>query len=221
MNVSAEFGLKINRSKTSAMAVHGTGAIEIDGEEIERVEKMKFLGSYLTIDGDSTADIRTRIGMAKSIASNMGEVWKSSEMNVRLKVRLAKALIWSVALYACETWTLRKQEEKMIQAFEMWLWRRVLRISWTERRTNEWVRKRFGATEEQGLVREVKRRKMRKYRHWKRRGESLVLTSVEGEAEGRGRRGRRRMEWISNILTSEGTVQEAHRNAMERRPTAP
>ena len=221
MNVSAEFGLKINRSKTSAMAVHGTGAIEIDGEEIERVEKMKFLGSYVTPDGDSTADIKSRIGMAKSITSNMSDVWKSSDMNVRLKVRLAKALIWSVALYACETWTLRKQEEKMIQAFEMWLWRRVLRVSWTERRTNEWVRERVGVREEHGLLREVKRRKMRKYRHWKRRGESLVLASVEGEAEGRGRRGRRRMEWMTNILTSEGTVQEAHRNARERRPTAP
>ena len=89
MNVSAEFGLKINRSKTSAMAVHGTGAIEIDGEEIERVERMKFLRLYVTPDGDSSADIRTRNGMTTSIASNMGEVWKSSEMNVKLKVRLA------------------------------------------------------------------------------------------------------------------------------------
>ena len=219
-SVSSDFGLQINRSKTSAMTVHGEGEMEIEGEEITKVEKMKFLGSYVTPDGDSTTDIKSRIGMAKAITSNMADVWKSTELNLKLKVRLAKALVWSVALYACETWTLRKQEERMIEVFEMWLWRRVLRVSWTERRTNEWVRERVGVREEHGLLREVRRRKIRKYRHWKRRGESLVMASVEGEAEGRGRRGRRRMEWMSNIVASEGTVEVAHKNARERRPTA-
>ena len=80
-------------------------------------------------------------------------------------------------------------------------------------------RERVGVRKEHGLLREVRRRKIRKCRHWKRRGESLVMASVEGEAEGRGRRGRRRMEWMSNIVASEGTVEVAHKNARERRPT--
>jgi len=70
----------------------------------------------------------------------MAEVWKSIELSTGLKVTLATALIWSVALYACETWTIRKQEEKTIEALEMWIWRRIMRVSWTERKTNEWVR---------------------------------------------------------------------------------
>ena len=117
----------------------------------------------------------------------MSEVWKAKDLNIRLKVRMAKALVWSVALYACETWTIKKQEEKMINAFEMWLWRRILRVSWTERRTNEWVREKVGVSEQLGMLREVRRRKIRKYSHWKRRGESMVLASIEGETQGNPR----------------------------------
>ena len=127
-SISKEVGLNINKSKTSAMTVHGEGDVQMEGEKIDQVEKFKFLGSYITPTGDSTCDIKSRIGQAKTATINMAEVWGSRDLNTRNKVRLAKALIWSVALYACETWTIRKQEEKMIEAFEMWLWRRVLKV---------------------------------------------------------------------------------------------
>ena len=107
----------------------------------------------------------------------------------------------------------------MIEAMELWLWRRVLRVKWTERRTNAWVRQQVGVSEEDGMLRAVKLRKIRKYGHWKRRGDSIVLATIEGETEGKGRRGRRRMEWMDNIKTWEGGVEQAHRNARERRPT--
>ena len=113
------------------------GQAELEQQKIEKVDKFKYLGSYISSQGGSTTDIKARIGMAKSVTSNLLEIWKSKELSVNFKVRLAKSLVWSVALYACESWTLRKQEEKMIKVFEMWLWRRVLRIGWTERKTNE------------------------------------------------------------------------------------
>ena len=107
----------------------------------------------------------------------------------------------------------------MLDAFEMWLWRRVLRISWSERRTNEWVRDQVGQ-EERCLFKEVKKRKIRKYRHWKRRGDSMVLATIEGETEARCRRGRRRREWVDNIITWEEGIENARRNAWERMSTA-
>ena len=218
--VSKEVGLNISKAKTSSMSVPGTRAVQVGGETIETVHKAKFLGSQVTDEGDSTADIKSRIGQAKSVANSMAETWKSQELSRPFKVRLAKALVWTVALYACETWTLRKQEETMINAFEMWLWRRVLRTKWTERRTNQWVRDQVGVSVEHGMLQEVKKRKIRKYGHWKRRGESLVLATIEGETKGTGRRGRRRVEWASNIFTWQGGLQQAYRLAHERRPTA-
>jgi len=219
-DVSKTVGLEINKSKTQVMSVHGTGEVKIDNESITKVEKVKFLGSYLTEDGASTVDIKCRIGQAKAITNNMAEIWKSCDLSLKHKVRMAKACVWSVALYACETWTLRKQEQKMIEAFEMWLWRRILRVKWTEHKTNEWVIDKIGVREERTMLEEVKRRKVRKYGHWKRRGGSLVLASVEGDVEGRGRRGRRKMDWMSNVIEWEGGLERAHSKAWKRRSTA-
>ena len=112
------------------------------------------------------------------------------------------SLVWSVALYGCESWTLRKEDERKLTSFEMWLWRRVLRISWIERKSNSWVREKVKITEDNGMLAHVKHRKISKYCHWKRRPSSLVLTTIEGKTPGKGKRGRRRYKWL-DILTSE------------------
>ena len=116
-----------------------------------------------------------------------------------MKVKLTIALVWSIALYRCESLSLKNSEERLIESFELWLWRRVLRISWQDMKTKEWVRKAVDVPEEESSLEMVKRRKLRKYDHWKRRVDSLVLATIEGEACARGRRGRRRCEWINNI----------------------
>ena len=116
---------------------------------------------------------------------------------------------------------MHKTEQNMIQVFELWLWRTVLRVSWTERRTNEWIRAKVGIAAEQGMLEEVKQRKLRKYDHWKRRGDSLVLATIEGEVSGRGRRGRRRQEWISNIIEWRGGIETARKTAIERNAHGP
>ena len=123
---SAHQGLEINRTKTKSMTVHGNGMNKMDGEEIMKAEKFKFLGSYITPEGDSSTEINARLGMAKSVALSLVETWRSNELSIDTKVNIAKALVWSLALYGCESWTIRKKEEKTLYSFEMWLWRRVL-----------------------------------------------------------------------------------------------
>ena len=96
------------------MTIHGQGSVKIVDDTIDNVEKFKFLGSYITPDGDSKTEIKIRLAMAKSTTSDLKEIWKSKELSLKVKVKLAKALIWSVALYGCESWTLKREEERMI-----------------------------------------------------------------------------------------------------------
>ena len=187
----------------------------IDGDEIENVDKFKFLGSYITPEGDSKTEIKIRLGIARGATTDLADLWKSKDLSLNLKVKLAKALVWSIALYGCESWTIKKEEERMIQVFELWLWRRVLRISWKERKTNDWVRETIGVPEHEGLLEMVKKRKISKYEHWKRRGDSLVLATIEGEIGARGRRGRRRYEWIDNIRDWTNGMDNARRMAIK------
>ena len=138
-------GLKINASKTNVMSVNGTGSVYIGpNTEIKRVEKFKYLGSYVCEGDPSSCEVRTRMAIAKSTMSRMNNVWRSSKIGLNLKKRLVKSLVWSVALYGCESWTLRLVDERMIESTEMWCWRRMLGIRWTDKRTNEWVREREG-----------------------------------------------------------------------------
>ena len=104
-------------------------------------------------------------------------VWKAQQISLKLKKQLVKLLIWSTALYGSESWTLnmlKEADKRSITAFEMWVWRRVLHISWTDMKTNKWIPNQIGVKEDEGLLTQVKTRKISKYGHWKRRGESLV-----------------------------------------------
>ena len=169
----------------------------------------------------SEQEIKKRIVVARETCCKLERVWKAKEISIALKRRLAISLVWSVFLHGCESWTLRKEDERRITSFELWVWRRLLRVSWTERRTNEYIRKRVGVPEEKGLLITVKKRKIAKYGHWKRREKSLVLSTIEGEVEGKRKRGRRRTEWFDNIREwIDGGVAEARNIAEKRMPTA-
>ena len=102
-------------------------------------------------------------------------VWRSSKLSLSLKKRLGKALVWSVALYGCESWTLRRSDGVMIAAFEMWVWRRILRINWHDKLLNEWVRTRLGLAAKNELLAAIRKRKLAKYCHWKRRPDSFSV----------------------------------------------
>ena len=161
------------------------------------------------------------MAIARNVTTQLTQVWSASNISLQLKKSLMKSLVWSIALYGSESWTLKKADEKIISAFELWAWRRLLRISWTERKTNAWVRGTVNVQEADGLLQEVKRRKSRKYSHWKRRPESVVMMTIEGEAEGKTKQGRRRTAWIDNIEKwTDGGVKEAEERARRRMPTA-
>ena len=119
------------------------------------------------------------------VMRQLTEIWKSAEISLKLKKQLVKSLVWSIALYGSESWAVKKCDEKWITAFELWCWRRVLRISWTEYKTNVWVRQKIGVPEQNGLLEQLKKRKLAKYGHWKRRSEGLVMAVTEGEIEGK------------------------------------
>ena len=115
-------------------------SIDVDGETIARVNSLKYLGAIKTSTGSCSEDIKARIGRAKKAAIELDAIWKERGIRKALKMKLVKALIWPVITYGAEGWTLNKDDERRLEAAEMWCYRRLLRISWTEKRTNKKTR---------------------------------------------------------------------------------
>jgi hypothetical protein len=212
---SLKFGLKINPAKTHMMVINcEPQTINLDGADVNCVDSFNYLGSIITNDNNSSVEIKKRIAVAKATTSKLVPIWKSGSISLQLKKQLIKALVWSVVLYGSESWTLKSSDEKRIKAFEMWAWRRLLRVSWTEHRSNDWVRHRVMVQEREGLMAQLIKRKIAKYHHWKRRSESLVLTVIEGEIEGKRKPGRMRAAWIDDIVRwTEGGLPAAQAGA--------
>ena len=137
-----KIGLLINCDKTKVMVFDTNEMntkIRFNGEVLEEVESFVYLGSTFTRDGSCTNDIRQRLAMGRSVKQSPSPVWRNKDISTTTKIRLLKALVWSVAIYGCEGWTLYSEDKKYIDAFEMWCHRRLLRISWTQHKTNEWI----------------------------------------------------------------------------------
>lgn len=133
-------GLKLNAKKTKVMLVNSKNdfdPISVNGDTLEFVVDMKYLGSIKEHDGSCSKDVKTRIAMAKRKMIELNNIWKDRSIPTVLKVQLLKGLIWPVMLYGCEAWTLRTDELNKINAAELWFYRRLLRVSWTDKRTNE------------------------------------------------------------------------------------
>jgi len=113
--------------------------ISLNEEVLEEVESFVYLGSIFTRDGSCSSDIRKRLAMSLSVMQSLSSIWRSKDISTTTKIRLLKALVWSVAIYGCEGWTFYSEERKHIEAFEMWCYRRLLRISWTQHKMNKWV----------------------------------------------------------------------------------
>ena len=134
-------GLKLNAKKTKIMHITNNNnrnkeVFRIDNANIVNVNNFKYLGSFKEHDGNCTKDIKTRIGMAKNKMVHLNNIWKDHGIETNLKLQLLKCLIWPVMLYGCEAWTKKKADSKRIEAAEMWFYRRLLRVKWTEKRTN-------------------------------------------------------------------------------------
>src|SRR6478609_560080 len=134
------YDMKINIKKTKAMVVSRNGGgrvnITVEGQRVEQVSKFRYLGSLISEDGRCLDDVKTRIGMAEDAFNKRKEMLTRS-IRVDLRKRLVKTLVWPVVLYGCETWTMRKKEINRLNTFEMWVWRRIGKVSWMDKRINE------------------------------------------------------------------------------------
>ena len=114
---------------------------EIDGETVETVSDFMFLGSKMTADGDCSHEIKRRLLLGRKVMSNLDSIFKSRDITLPTKVRLVNAIVFPVVMYGCEIWTVKKAEHRRIDAFELWCWRRLLRVPWTARRSNQSILK--------------------------------------------------------------------------------
>ena len=138
---SEKVGVKLNIQKTKIMASGPTTSWEIDGERVETVSGFIFLGSKITSDGNCSHEIKRRLLLGRKVMSNLNSIFKSRDVTLPTKVRLVKAMVFPVVMYGCESWTVKKAEHQRIDAFALWCWRRLLRVPWTARRSNQFILK--------------------------------------------------------------------------------
>src|SRR5574337_51204 len=194
---SEKVGLKLNIQKTKIMASGPITSWEIDGETVETVSDFILGGSKITAVGDCSQEIKRRLFLGRKVMSNLDSILKSRDISLPAKVCLVKAMVFPVVMFRCESWTVKKAECRRIDAFEVWCWRRLLRVSWTARRFNQSILKeiRPGISLE-GMMLKLK---LQSFGHLMRRVDSLEKTLMLGGIGGRRRRGRQRMRWLDGI----------------------
>ena len=138
---SEKVGLKLNIQKTKIMTSGPITSWEIDGETVETMPDFIFVGSKITADGDCSHEIKRRLLLGRKAMTNLDSILKSRDITLPTKVHLVKAMVFPVVMYGCESWTVKKAERQRIDAFELWCWRRLLRIPWIARRSNQSILK--------------------------------------------------------------------------------
>jgi len=201
------YGMDMNVDKIKVMRISRQPfpvKIMIDQKQLEKVESFKYLGSILTNDGRCTCEIKCRIAMAKA-AFNKKRALFTSTLDLKLRKKLVKCYIWSIALYGAESWTIRAVDQKHLESFEMWCWRRMEKISWTDRVRNEEVLLRV--KEQRNILHEISKRKANWIGHILRRN-CLIQRVIEGKIKGgievTGRRGRRRRKLLDDLKEKRG-----------------
>ena len=189
--------LKLNIQKTKIMASGSITSWEIDGET---VSDFIFLGSKITADGDCSHEIKRCLLLGRKVMTNLDSILKSRDITFPTKVHLVKAMVFPVVMYGCESWTVKKAECQRIDYFELWCWRRLLRVPWTARRSNQSILKEIspGCSLEELML----KLKLQYFGHLMRRVDSLEKTLILGGIGGRRERGQQRMRWLDGITDS-------------------
>ena len=138
---SEKVGLKLNIQKTKIMAPGHITSWQIDGETVDRVTGFILGGSRITADGDCSHEIKRCLLLGRKVMTNLDSILKSRDITLPTKTCLVQAMVFPVVMYGCESWTIKKAEHRRIDAFELWCWRRLLRVPWTERRSNQSILK--------------------------------------------------------------------------------
>ena len=166
-----------------------------NGETMETVTYFIFLGSKITADGDHSHEIKRSLLIGRKAMSNLDSILKSRDIPLPTNVHQVKAMVSLVVMYRCGTWTIKKAECQRIDTFELWCWRRLLRVPWATRRLNQSILKEISPEYSlEGLM-----LKLQYFGHLMQRTDSLEKTLVQGKIEGRRRRGQKRMRWLDGI----------------------
>ena len=173
---------------------------EMDGETVETVRDFIFLGSKITTDGDCSHEIKRRLLLVRKVMTSLDSIFKSRDITLPTKVRPVKAMVFPVVMYRCESWTVKKAEHQRVDAFELWCWRRLLRVPWTARRCNQSILKEISpGISLEGMMLKLK---LQYFGHFMQRVDSLEKTLMLGGMGGKRKRGRQRMRWLDGITDS-------------------
>ena len=184
---SEKVGLKLNIQKTKIVASGPITSWQIDGETVETVSDFIFGGSKITADGHCSHEIKRHLLLGREVMTDLDSKLKSRDITLPTKVHLVKAMVFLVVIYVCESWTIKKAECRRIDAFKLWHWRRLLRVPWTARRSNQSILKEISpGCSLEGLMLKLK---LQYLAHLMRRADSFEKTLMMGKIEGRRRRG--------------------------------
>ena len=185
------------------MKIMASGPItswEIVGETVETVSDFIFGGSKITAGGDCNHEIKRCLLLGRKVMANLDSIFKSRDITLPTKVRLVQAMVFPVVMYGCESWTVKRTEGQRIDAFELWCWRRLLRVPWTARRSNQSILKEISpGISLEGMMLKLK---LQYFGHLMRIIDSLEKTLILGGIGSRRRRGRQRMRWLDGITDS-------------------
>ena len=182
-------GLKLNIQKTKIMASSPITSWQIDGETVETAADFDFIfsGSKITADGDYSHETKRRLLLGRKVMTNLDSILKSRDITLPTKVRLVKAMVFPAVMYGCESWTINKADHRRIDSFELWCWRRLLRVPWTARRSNQSILKEISpGCSLEGLMVKLT---LQYFGHLMWRADSSEKTLMLGKIEGRRRRG--------------------------------
>ena len=169
-------------------------------EPVDTVADFIFLGTKITADGDCSHEIKRRLLLGRKVMTNLDSTFKSRDITLSTKVHLVKVMVFPVVMYGCDSWIIKKAERQRIDAFELWCWRRLLRVPWTARRSNQSILKEIGpGCSVEGLMLKLK---LQYFGHLMRRTDSFEKTLMLGKIEDKSRRRWQRMRWLGGITDS-------------------
>ena len=182
------------------MAASPITSWQIDGKTMETARDFIFLCSKITADGDCSHEIKRCLLLGRKVMTNLDSILNSRDITLPTKIHLVKAMVFPVVMYGFESWTIKKPEHRRINAFELWCWRRLLRVPWTKRRSNQLILKEISPEySSEGLMLKLK---LQYFGHLIWRTDSLEKTLMLGKIEGKRRRGQQRMRWLDGITDS-------------------
>ena len=197
---SEKVGLKFNIQKTKIMASGPTTSWQIDGDTVETVADFIFGGSKITADGDCSHEIKICLLLGRKVMINLDSIFKKQRLYFVNKGLSSQSYGFSVVMYGCESCSIKKAERQRIDAFELWCWRRLLRVLWTARRSNQSIPKEISpGCSLEGLMLKLR---LQYFGHLMQRANSCEKTLMLGKIEGRRRRGQQRMRWLDGITDS-------------------